>query len=121
MHFMRLLFADRLSGACGSMTVRLGAAFMRVAFLLRNAGGDQGRPVRLAYTTRMAAALSGATVDQLRRWRSPVGPTGLSAYGRVVEPDVPLPAAEVLESELIPTSDRIVKAVETILDRKGPR
>lgn len=69
----------------------------------------------------MAAALSGATVGQLRHLRSPVGPAVLSAYGRIAEPDVPLPAAEALESEPIPTSDRIVTAVETIFDRKAPR
>lgn len=46
-----------------------------------------------------------------------VGPKVLSAYGRLAEPDVPIPAAETLESELIPTSDRIVEAVEAMLER----
>lgn len=45
-----------------------------------------------------------------------LGPSGLTAVGRVANPDVPIPAALSLEREVIPHEDRIEAAVRSLLN-----
>jgi pyruvate dehydrogenase E1 component beta subunit len=50
-----------------------------------------------------------------------LGPQALRGYARVAQPDTPLPAAEVLERELIPTTERIVVAATAAIEGVGYR
>lgn len=45
-----------------------------------------------------------------------LGPSRVTAVGRVANPDVPIPAALSLEREVIPNEDRIEAAVRSLLD-----
>ena len=48
-----------------------------------------------------------------------LGPQALRGYARVAQPDTPLPAAEMLERELIPTTERIVAAATAAIEGVG--
>jgi pyruvate dehydrogenase E1 component beta subunit len=48
-----------------------------------------------------------------------LAPGALRGFRRVAEPDVPLPAAEILENELIPSTQRIAEAAEALLHETG--
>lgn len=59
----------------------------------------------------------GLSAELVTRVLESVGPTSLQGFARVAEPDVPIPAASSLEDQVIPSTDRIVLAVTSILDR----
>jgi pyruvate dehydrogenase E1 component beta subunit len=48
-----------------------------------------------------------------------LGPGGFRSFVRVAEPDVPLPAAESLERELLPSAQRIIAAARSALGQAG--
>jgi acetoin:2,6-dichlorophenolindophenol oxidoreductase subunit beta len=57
----------------------------------------------------------GLTGELAARALEELGPRGLRAFARLAEPDVPLPASEALETELIPTAQRIAAVVTDTL------
>jgi pyruvate dehydrogenase E1 component beta subunit len=48
-----------------------------------------------------------------------LGHSALRGFGRVAVPDTPLPAAASLESELLPSTQHIVRAARAALEQKG--
>jgi pyruvate/2-oxoglutarate/acetoin dehydrogenase E1 component len=60
----------------------------------------------------------GLSGELITRVVEALGPSGIRAAGRVANPDVPVPAALVLEREIIPGEDRIERAVRSLLDER---
>jgi pyruvate/2-oxoglutarate/acetoin dehydrogenase E1 component len=61
----------------------------------------------------------GLTGEVAARVLEELGPRALRGFGRVAEPDVPLPAAAALEAELLPSTERIVRAATAAVEQKG--
>ena len=60
----------------------------------------------------------GLSGELITRTIEALGPAGVRAIGRLAEPDVPIPAARILEDEVIPSVGAIQTAALRVVERR---